>query len=303
MDPLLQEGDGARAASGSPAHAVTAAGRWCWQPAARFYCRNQREFFAHVPWVHFTGCIYTLPKLFAAPVFRPSMEALFPDRMASTWVLRSVVLPSDAVRDSVLRIDRAYLRGAGRRVGIQVRYKDGQEMYYKLNDLASDRIADCVLRNKILPNLSELPWDSNSGLRQEALKASADPAGPAQEKPLSSCRFRKGSLRSGAEMRICRRTRSSFYLACMISCWSRRSPPSEDWLRLMEVSLRGTLSTESDGLVHLVSGFRLWTSANSSCPHEPDIHDKRYSEVVAYIKDCLTIDHPPGIQVISYFFS
>ncbi|KAG6548738.1 hypothetical protein Mapa_009748 [Marchantia paleacea] len=124
-----------------------------WHPRDRFFCNQEQEQYHEIPWLYITGCLYTLPNLFAIGSFRPTLEALFPDRMALTHLLRSVMLPGDTVWDRSIRIDDAYLAHADRRVGIQVRYKDGTPHYRKMNDVFNDRITKCALENGVLPNV------------------------------------------------------------------------------------------------------------------------------------------------------
>ncbi|KAG6548737.1 hypothetical protein Mapa_009747 [Marchantia paleacea] len=124
-----------------------------WHPRDRFFCSQEQEQYREIPWLYMTGCLYTLPNLFAIGSFRPTLEALFPDRMALTHLLRSVMLPGDTVWDRSIRLDDAYLAHADRRVGIQVRYKDGTPHYRKMNELYNDRITKCALENGILPNV------------------------------------------------------------------------------------------------------------------------------------------------------
>ncbi|BBN16561.1 xyloglucan fucosyltransferase [Marchantia polymorpha subsp. ruderalis] len=124
-----------------------------WHPRDRFFCSQEQEEYRDVPWLYMTGCLYTLPNLFAVGSFRPTLEALFPDRMALTHLLRTVMLPGDTVWDRSIRIDDAYLAHADRRVGIQVRYKDGTPHYRKMNELYNARITECARANGILPNV------------------------------------------------------------------------------------------------------------------------------------------------------
>ncbi|KAL3696673.1 hypothetical protein R1sor_010749 [Riccia sorocarpa] len=320
----------------SAEHSVRAVDRWGWQPAARFYCRNQQEFFSKVPWVYFTGCIYTLPKLFLAPTFRPTMEALFPDRLASTWILRSLVLPSDAVWDRIRRIDRTYLQDADRRIGIQVRYKDGKEMYARMNDLVNERITDCVLRNNILPNVSQVSWEKNSDQGEELMEYN-DPTESTKVLKVFIASLFLGLKDHLSKMYVQSPTLTGETVGFVqisqgqSQHWSREEDMQalteiillsfSDQLLVTPVSTFGGLAEAYGGLTPWYIEYRenylgpscqraqtvdvcnQFTYKKFACPREPDIHNKRFSDVVAYIKDCLAIDHPQGIQVISDFVS
>jgi xyloglucan fucosyltransferase len=122
-----------------------------WHPRPRFYCSASQEHYKDIPWLYITGCLYTLPNLFAIGTFRPTLEALFPDKLALTHLLRTIMLPGDTIWDRTKRMNDAYLNHADRRVGIQVRYKDGLPHYQQMNDMYNQRIAQCALENGILP--------------------------------------------------------------------------------------------------------------------------------------------------------
>ncbi|BBN16562.1 xyloglucan fucosyltransferase [Marchantia polymorpha subsp. ruderalis] len=161
FDRSMRDSAGQAATGSRPyASAVTSLGLrkpWIlddqWHPRDRFFCNQEQERYRDIPWLYMTGCLYTLPNLFAVGSFRPTLEALFPDRMALTHLLRTVMLPGDTVWDRSIRIDDAYLAHADRRVGIQVRYKDGTPHYRKMNELYNARITECARANGILPDV------------------------------------------------------------------------------------------------------------------------------------------------------
>ena len=140
----------------SAIHALVANDDWC-QPGARFFCDTEQSYLGHIPWLYVNGCLYFLPKLFAIPSFRPVLEELFPDRMALTHLLRSAMLPSDAVWRRVEQIYSVYMKTADRLVGIQVRYRDGVEDYNKNHQMIEKRVLKCALDNKILPETNPAP--------------------------------------------------------------------------------------------------------------------------------------------------
>jgi hypothetical protein len=88
----------------------------------RFYCNTEQAYLTEATWVHFTGCLYFLPKLFAVPAFRPVLESLFPDpSLALTYLLRTLMIPNDGIWEQVKQQDNALFANVDRRVGIQVR--------------------------------------------------------------------------------------------------------------------------------------------------------------------------------------
>lgn len=87
----------------------------------RFYCDTEQAYLTEATWVHFTGCLYFLPKLFTVPAFRPVLESLFPDpSLALTYLLRTLMIPNDGIWEQVKEQDNALFANVDRRVGIQV---------------------------------------------------------------------------------------------------------------------------------------------------------------------------------------
>lgn len=124
---------------------------WC-QPVARFFCdMEQKILHTEVPWLYFQSCILFMPKLFAIPAFRPVLEDLFPDRMATTHIIRSVMHPSDPVWTRVKRVEAEYLRHADRRLGVQIRYRDLEPQFRELHATVNSRVLQCAWRHNILP--------------------------------------------------------------------------------------------------------------------------------------------------------
>ena len=121
------------------------------QPGARFFCDTEQFYLRRIPWLYVDGCIYYLPKLFIIPSFNPVLEELFPDRMALTHLLRTSMLPSDHVWRRIEQIYNVYLRHPDRRVGFQVRYRDGEKEYNRSHAMVIERVMKCALDNGILP--------------------------------------------------------------------------------------------------------------------------------------------------------
>lgn len=125
------------------------------QPDTRFFCETEQKYYANVTWMEFTGCLYFAPKLFAVPSFRRTLNALFPDRMILTRVLRGILLPSDDVWARVKRIDSGYLQQAHKRLGIQIRYRDKGEQFNRMHTTIENRVLHCATENNLLPAIAD----------------------------------------------------------------------------------------------------------------------------------------------------
>lgn len=125
------------------------------QPDTRFFCETEQKYYANVTWMEFTGCLYFAPKLFAVPSFRRTLNALFPDRMILTRVLRGILLPSDDVWARVKRIDSGYLQQAHKRLGIQIRYRDKGEQFNRMHTTIENRVLHCATENSLLPAIAD----------------------------------------------------------------------------------------------------------------------------------------------------
>jgi xyloglucan fucosyltransferase len=127
---------------------------WRVDPVKRFFCDREQRIYTKVPWQYFTSCLYFLPKLFAIPMFRTVLEDIFPDRMAVTHLVRSTMLPSDTVWKRVLQTNRMYLEPADRRVGIQIRYRNGETQFNQLHTTINTKFMQCAWKNGILPDVN-----------------------------------------------------------------------------------------------------------------------------------------------------
>ncbi|CAM6043324.1 unnamed protein product [Sphagnum compactum] len=130
---------------------------WFFQPKNRFYCPTEQSFLSNVTCIGVVGCQYTIPKLFAMPSFRPTLESLFPTRMVLTDLLRSLMLPVDSIWRAVEKVEAMQPDRADRRVGVQIRYFRGVEAFKKLHHGVDSRIRQCFLENGILPKQKRKP--------------------------------------------------------------------------------------------------------------------------------------------------
>lgn len=134
---------------------------WC-QPEPRFFCNMEQEILqTEVPWLYFTSCILFMPKLFTIPAFRPVLHDLFPDRMATTHMIRTVMLPADPVWARVRSVERMYFHHADRRVGVQVRYRDLQPQFDTLHNIINSRVLQCAWNHNMLPLFNTSPSTSD----------------------------------------------------------------------------------------------------------------------------------------------
>jgi xyloglucan fucosyltransferase len=123
---------------------------WC-QPVPRFFCDTEQAILqTQVPWLYFQSCILFMPKLFAIPAFQPVLEDLFPDRMATTHIIRSVMYPADPVWTRVKHVDTTHLRHAERRLGVQIRYRDLAPQFQEVHTTVNSRVVQCALSHGIL---------------------------------------------------------------------------------------------------------------------------------------------------------
>ncbi|CAM6093741.1 unnamed protein product [Calypogeia fissa] len=141
--------------------AVVVASGWDqWQPRDWFYCSTEQRFLSEVQWVYLSGCLYSIPGMFASPVFRTSLKALFPDKMVTTRLLRSVHLPSDTVWSRFKHLNHAYFQQPDRRVAVQLRFYGNT--HETSGTLVNDKVLDCVIANGILPNVTETTTQARS---------------------------------------------------------------------------------------------------------------------------------------------
>ncbi|CAM6099900.1 unnamed protein product [Calypogeia fissa] len=306
-------------------HAMSVTVRW--QPNNRFYCRTEQKMVDQVPWLYWGGCIYSVPKIFGSPVFGRYLEALFPDRMVMTRVLRSVLLPGDVVFGKLKELDNKYFSQADRRVGIQLRSRQGKDHYEKMNAILNKRILDCVLDNEILPNASST-WD---------IEESHPPSSSTKVFIASLYRglldYLKGVYQdvhtvNGEEVEVIQVTSNE----------EQRLSKEEDiqaFVEILALSLSdqllvtpsSTFGSIAQGYGALVPWFietredtpqatyksceraqsidicHQYTEFVYKCPHDPSMNEKPIFDSEPSLKRCLNIDHESGVQLISTFQS
>jgi xyloglucan fucosyltransferase len=122
-----------------------------YQPDNRFFCMTEQKFLRNVTWVYLEGNQHFLPKLFVIPIFRTTLESLFPSRMVLTHVLRRCILPDNSVWQRVEQVHEMQPDQADRRLGVQIRYTGGHSQFEQLHSLWEVRIKQCALENGMLP--------------------------------------------------------------------------------------------------------------------------------------------------------
>lgn len=132
---------------------VTTVWPWLsWYPDKWFYCTTEQRYLSEVTWMYFSGCIYSIPDLFGSTPFGATLQALFPDKMVVTRMVRSALLPSDGVWRRFKHLNHVYFQQAHRRVAIQLHFFENthETMSAEMNR----RVLDCALANGILPTLN-----------------------------------------------------------------------------------------------------------------------------------------------------
>ncbi|CAK9864392.1 unnamed protein product [Sphagnum jensenii] len=125
------------------------------QPDNRFFCPTEQIFMRNVTWVNLSGNQYFVPKLFGIPIFRATLEALFPTRLVLTHLLRTLLLPGDPVWLQVEKVQAMQPDRADRRLGVQIRYLGGQEQFDLMHIVLESRIKKCALQNGMLPHQAD----------------------------------------------------------------------------------------------------------------------------------------------------
>jgi xyloglucan fucosyltransferase len=157
VDTRGSHGNGTSPAMVSPIYASQTTERWDFQPQPRFFCDTEQAQYTQVDWIGFRNNLYYIPKLFAVPTFRPLLESIFPDLNVLTHVLRTLMLPSDAVWGRVKQVHDAHFRHANRRVGVQLRYFRGPADFFETHENNEEHVKQCLVQNRFLPNPNGSP--------------------------------------------------------------------------------------------------------------------------------------------------
>lgn len=302
---------------------------WDCQPEKRFFCEAEQQFYeTHVTWMYFSECLYYLPKLFAVPRFRPTLEALFPDRMALTHLLRTVMLPADPVWLRVQQLNHVHLMHVDHRVGIQTRYFHGKSDWKRFHEVTENAVAQCLFENHLLPNTSlanTLNEEDAANNTQEYLRDESDKRSEETYSVFITSLYDglkdhltklyvRNPVRTGEAVGILQLThedRQQFGVEV-----DRQALTEVLGLALSDELIatgQSTFGAIASGYGALVPWFidirnntstgcvrgntvdacyQLPTSKHYTCPHDSHLNGKVIADVVPYIRDCHLIEKP-----------
>ncbi|GAB2280244.1 Galactoside 2-alpha-L-fucosyltransferase [Dionaea muscipula] len=119
-----------------------------------FFCEQDQNLLAKVPWLILRTDNYFVPSLFLVPSFEQELSSLFPEKITVFHHLgRYLFHPTNQVWGLITRFYNAYLAEADERIGIQVRiFEAGQGPFLHVKD----QILSCLSREKLLPEIDRL---------------------------------------------------------------------------------------------------------------------------------------------------
>jgi xyloglucan fucosyltransferase len=272
----------------------------------RFFCDTEQAFLSEATWVHFTGCLYFLPKLFAVPAFRPALEALFPDpSLTLTYLLRSLMLPNNAVWQQVKHHDNVLFAGVDRRVGIQVRFLYGRKVYFEsASKRVNKHVKQCLIENDIL---SRPGGESTTRVLVTSLhRALADELRKMYENSPSvkvSQLTHREKQRFGTDddhKAMVEILLLSFVDELLVTPLSTFGGLAQAYGAIMpwfvEVKRNHRGSCVRAQTVDLCYQTANWWY---DCPHEPSVHRHKIPDAVPCLRRCLPIEESDGLQLVS----
>lgn len=313
-----------RSAPESPYAAGIATNQW--QPEQRFYCTDEQTVFSKSTFVYLSGFVYTIPKLFATPVFRPALEALFPDRIVLTRLLRSAFLPGNPVWKRVKGLHEGYLRPTDRLVGIEVRYHgNGMPRYKTMSEILNSRITDCLVQNDMLPSVAntweahDLPRPSPTPVFRVLISSVF-----LGLKDHLSWMYERSPSSTGVAVGVVQMSQSEteeFSVEADVEAFKEALLLSfSDQLLITPKSTLGSVAHAYGALVPWFVDVRQngwftkygtcqqgktievcnhFTEKKYSCLSDSSVDGKFMADVVPYLKNCVTTDHEDGIQLIT----
>lgn len=281
----------------------------------RFYCNTEQSFLTEATWLHFTGCLYFLPKLFAVPAFRPALEALFPDpSLTLTYLLRSLMLPRDVVWGQVKQHDKELFDDADRRVGIQVRFLYGRKVYFQgASRRANDHVKRCVAENNILPKpVGEQETESDdTGKQTRVLVTSLHTAlsdellrmyehqGKTVKITQLTHREKQGFSRAEDHMAMVEILLLSFVDELLVTPLSTFGGLAQAYGSIIPWFVE--VKRKEGSCVRAQTVDLCYQASHSlyDCPHEANLHGKKIPDTVPYLRRCLPIEEGDGLQLVS----
>ncbi|KAG0578811.1 hypothetical protein KC19_4G051000 [Ceratodon purpureus] len=285
----------------------------------RFFCNTEQAFLTKATWLHFSGCLYFLPKLFAVPAFRPALEALFPDpSLTLTYLLRSLMLPRNDVWEQVKQHDQDLFADVDHRVGIQIRFLYGRKVYFKgASKRANDHVKQCVAENNILPKI-ELETKSSSVRPGQVTRVLVTSLHTALSEELLKM-YENRRTATGETVKITQLTHRG----------QQGFSTDEDLKAMVEIMLLSLVDellvtplSTFGGLAQAYGAILPWfvevkkddvpcaraqtfdlcyqmAHSHYDCPHEPNIDRKLIQSVLPYMRRCLPIEESIGLQLVS----
>ncbi|KAG0589915.1 hypothetical protein KC19_1G057100 [Ceratodon purpureus] len=288
----------------------------------RFFCDTEQAFLTEPTWLHFSGCLYFLPKIFAVPAFRPALEAMFPDpSLTLTYLLRSLMFPKNNVWEQVKQHDKDLFADVDRRVGIQVRFLYGRKVYFRgASKRANDHVKQCVAENNILPSIVSLNPELQSSEAQsgQVIRVLVTSLHTALTEELLRM-YENHRTATGDTVKVTQLTQRG----------KQGFSADEDIMAMVEILLLSfvdellvTPLSTFGGLAQAYGGIRPWfvdvknddhscvraqsvdlcyqaSSSRYECPHDPDVDSKEIQSLVPHMRICLPIEENYGVQLVS----
>ncbi|GMH01750.1 hypothetical protein Nepgr_003589 [Nepenthes gracilis] len=118
-----------------------------------FFCEEEQTLLAKVPWLFLRTDNYFVPSVFLIPSFEQELSRLFPEKITPFHHLgRYLFHPTNEVWGLITRYYNAYLAKADERIGIQLRIFETSKGPFQH---VKDQILNCVLKEKLLPEVSK----------------------------------------------------------------------------------------------------------------------------------------------------
>eukprot|EP00258_Populus_trichocarpa_P043266 XP_024459285.1 probable fucosyltransferase 7 [Populus trichocarpa] len=133
------------------------------------FCDENQALLQKIPWLILLSDQYFVPSLFMIPSFNREISKLFPEKETVFYHLGHYLFhPSNQVWGLITRFYQAYLAKADERIGLQIRvYHDKTTPFQTV----MDQILDCVLKEKLLPEVADTQEPAPPPSRNQTSKA------------------------------------------------------------------------------------------------------------------------------------
>ncbi|KAF9688816.1 hypothetical protein SADUNF_Sadunf01G0027400 [Salix dunnii] len=133
------------------------------------FCDESQALLQQIPWLILLSDQYFVPSLYMIPSFNQEIRKLFPEKETVFYHLGHYLFhPSNQVWGLITRFYQAYLAKADERIGLQIRvYHDKTTPYQTV----MDQILDCVLKEKLLPEVADIQEPTRAPSRNQTSKA------------------------------------------------------------------------------------------------------------------------------------